>query len=125
MSLEADVKTALSAIVAIGGPAVARVYPNTLPQPYTLPAITYFRVDTVFEYAHNGDNGLIHPRFQISCWASTLLAALSLARTVQTTMDAWLVAGTRHALPVNQYDLTDPDTGVHQVAIDFIIWYTI
>jgi hypothetical protein len=125
MILEQAVHDALAPIVAIGGPSAPRVYPNSLPQPYVLPAITYFRVDTVFEYAHNGDNGIIHSRFQVSCWAATNAAALALARTVQTTMDSWLVAGTRHALPVNQYDLTDPDTGVHQVAIDFILWYTI
>jgi hypothetical protein len=125
MSLEEAVYDALAPIVAIGGPGAPRLYRNMLPQPYTLPAITYFRVDTVFEYAHNGDNGIIHPRFQVSCWAATNAAALSLAATVQTTMDAWFTAGTRHALPVNQYDLTDPDTGVHQVALDFILWYTI
>lgn len=125
MSLEDDVFDALAVIPAIGGPGSARLYRNTLPQPYTLPAITYHRVDTVFEYAHNGDNGLIHPRFQVSCWANTNAAALAIAKTVQTTMDSWLVTGSRHALPVNQYDLTDPDTGVYQVAIDFIIWYTV
>jgi hypothetical protein len=125
MSLEEAVYDALSPIVAIGGPGTPRLYRSSLPEGYVLPAITYHRVDTVFEYGHNGDNGLIHARFQVSCWATTNAAALAIARTVQTTFDAWLIAGTRHALPVNQYDVSDPDTGVYQVALDFIIWDTV
>ena len=127
MSLEEDVYDALAPIVAVGGPGAPRVYRNSLPQPYVLPAITYFRVDTVFEQAHNSDSDatdLIHPRFQISCWATMNAAALAIARTIRTTFKAWGVVGTKHAMPVNQYDLTDPDTGVHQIVIDFIIWST-
>jgi hypothetical protein len=104
-----------------------RVYRNSLPQPYVLPAITYFRVDTVPELSHGSDNDandLIHPRFQISCWATTNAAAVALAKTVRTTFKAWVVVGTKHAEWANQYDLTDPDTGVHQVIVDFIIWVT-
>ena len=120
MTLESSVKTALGTIVAIGGPANARISAGMLAQPQTLPALTFFRVDTVFEYAHNGDNDLIHPRFQISCWATTSAAAVSLARSVQTAMDAW--AG-GPALPAGQSDLSDPETGIHQVAMDFVLWW--
>lgn len=112
----------LAPIPTIGGPAAPRVYRGSLPQPYTLPALTFFRVDTVFEYAHNGDNDLIHPRFQISCWAATNAAAEALAKAVQTVFDAW-AQGT--ALPQGQTDLSDPETGVHQVAIDYILWWNV
>ena len=125
MSLSDAVFDVLATIVAVGGPAAPRVYRSRLPQPYTLPALTFFRVDTVFEYAHDGDSGLIHPRWQVSCWASTNKAAETLARSVQQAFDTWFIAGTRHALPVGQSDLTDPETGVHQVAIDFIIWWKV
>jgi hypothetical protein len=124
MSLETDVKNALSAIVAIGGPGAPRLYRNSLVQGYVLPAITYFRVDTVFEQSHDSDSDsldLIHPRFQISCWAATGAAADALARTVRTTFKAWATS-TRHAQPVNQMPVTDADTGVHQIVLDFIIW---
>ena len=122
MTLSDDLYTALAPIVAIGGPGAARIYRTHFKQSYTLPALTFFRVDTVFEYAHNGDNDLIHPRYQVSCWAATNDAADTLAATVKTTLDAWLTVGSRVALPVNQYDLTDPETGVHQIALDFVIW---
>jgi hypothetical protein len=120
VTLEASIKTALNPIVAIGGPAAARISVGMLAQPQTLPAVTFFRVDTVFEYAHDGDSELIHPRFQISCWATTSAAVVSLARSVQTAMDTF-AAG--KALPQDQRDLTDPDTGIHQVALDYIIWW--
>ena len=123
MTLSDDLYTALSPIVAIGGPGAPRIYRTHFKQHYTLPALTFFRVDTVFEYAHDGDADLIHPRYQVSCWAATNNAADTLAATVKTTLDAWLAIGSRVALPVNQYDLTDPETGVHQIALDFVIWF--
>lgn len=114
---------ALKTIATIGGPGAPRLYRNRLPQPYTLPAVTMTRVDTVFEYAHDGDSTLVHPRWQISCWAETNAAAELLAGTVQTTLDAWTHAQVASVLPQNKYDLTDPDTRVHQVALDVIIWW--
>ena len=127
MSLEEDVRAALTPIVAIGGPGAPRVYSTSLPQPYTLPAITFFRVDTPSEGSHDSDSDpldLIHPRFQISCWATTDAVALPIARTVRTIFKAWGISGTRHAQWVDQRPITDPDTGVHQTVIDFIIWVT-
>lgn len=124
MSSLADlVYDVLAPIVTVGGPGAPRVYRGRLPQPApTLPALTFFRVDTVFEYAHNGDNALIHPRFQISCWAETNAAAESLAREVQGKFNAWTL-GT--ALPQGQSDLTDQETGLHHVAIDFVLWWNV
>ena len=119
MSLSDALFDALQALV--GG----RCYRLRLPQPYTLPALTLTRVDTVFEYAHDGDAGLIHSRWQVSCWAATNKAAETLARNVQTALDSWMVAGTRHALPAGQNDMTDPETGIHQMVIDFIIWWKV
>ena len=118
MSLADDVYDVLDTVATVGD----RIYRRRLPQPYTLPALTFFRVDTVFEYAHDGDSALIHPRFQVSCWAATNAAAEALAREVQQAFDAW-AGGT--ALPVGQYDVTDPDTDVWQVVIDFVLWYNI
>ena len=122
MTLSDDVYDVLAPIVTIGGPAAPRVYRRSLPQPYTLPALTFYRVDTVFEYAHDGDSELIHPRYQVSCWATTQDAAEKLAREVQQKMDAWAGGA---ALPQDQNDLTDPETGVHQVVIDFVLWWKV
>lgn len=110
---------ALATITTVGG----RVYRGRLPQPYTLPALTYLRVDTVFEYAHDGDQELVHPRWQISCWAGTNAAAEALAVEVQGTLDGWTHTQVAAVLPQNKYDVTDPDTGVYQVALDVIIWW--
>ena len=118
MTLADDVYDVLVTVPTVAG----RVYRRRLPQPYTLPAQTFFRVNTVFEYAHDGDSTLIHPRFQVSCWAETNAAAESLARKVQQAMDGW-AGGV--ALPVGQYDITDPDTDMWQVPIDFILWYNV
>ena len=115
----------LSTITAIGGPTAPRVYRSRLPQPYQLPALTYHRVDTAFEYAHDGDQLVIHPRYQISCWANTNAEAEALARTAQTTLDGWTHTQLNAALPQGQYDVTDPETGVWQVVLDVIVWWKV
>lgn len=119
MTIESSIKTALSGIVTVGGPAAARVS-FKLASPMVLPAITYFRVDTGFEYAHDGDSGLIHPRYQISCWAATQVAAIALAREVQQALDVWSGGA---ALPQNQHDVSDPESKVFQTVLDYVLWW--
>ncbi len=126
MSLSDDLFDRLATIGTIGGPAAPRLYRRSLPQPFTLPAITFFRVDTVFEYAHDGDSELIHPRYQVSCWAATNAAANLLAREVQVLMDGWTAIHGGAALPVGQTDAeSDTEVAVPQAIIDYIIWYNI
>lgn len=122
MTLESSIKTALSPIVAIGGPAAPRISLHTLAKAVTLPAVTYFRVDTGFEYAHDGDSTLIHPRYQISCWAATPVAATALARSVQLALNAWAGGA---ALPQDQRSLSDPASGVFQEVLDYVFWWNV
>ena len=92
-------------------------------QPWTLPATTYQRIDTIPEYSHGGDSNLDHGRWQISCWADTHPAAEALAKQVRQAMAGWKVAYGQPAFCAGQYDIAQPETGVYQVACDFIIWW--
>jgi hypothetical protein len=55
-----------------------RVFPLTLPQGATLPAIVYQRVSPRSTSTHDGAGGVVSPRFQFKCWASTYAAACAL-----------------------------------------------
>ena len=124
MSVSDDLFDHLSTIALIGGPAAPRLYRHRLPAPIpTMPALTFFRVSSVFEYAHDGDNELVQARFQISCWATTNAGATALARAVQQRMDTWHATFGGSALPAGQYDLVEPDVDIYQAPIDYLIWY--
>lgn len=103
-----------------------RCYKYVLPQPYpyVLPAITFFRVDTPFITSHDGDSGLSHPRWQISCWASTGSGAEALVKQVRVAMKPWKASYGGGALPQDQRDMSDPETKVFQATIDYLIWWT-
>lgn len=117
MSLADSIYDQIQALTA------GRCYRLTLPQPWTLPAITYLRVDTLSEYSHDGDSDLDHPRWQISCWAESHPEAEELARQVRQAMQGWKAVYGLPAFCVGQHDLPQPETGVYQVAVDFVIWW--
>ncbi len=115
-----DHLTAAPGVAALIG---GRCYRFTLPQEPTLPALTYFRVDTVPEYSHDGDSNLDHPRFQVSCWAESQSVSEALARQVRLAMRGWRVAYGQPAFFAGQHDVSQPETGIYQVVCDYIIWW--
>jgi len=124
MSVSDDLFDHLATIALIGGPAAPRLYRRKLPAPIPdMPALTFFRITTGFEYAHDGDSTLIGPRYQVSCWAETGAGAETLARTVQQRMDTWHTIFGGAAIPIEQYDMIESETGMFHVPIDFRIWY--
>ncbi len=116
MTLTDELAAVLQAIVTVSN----RVYRRRLPEPFTLPAITFFRVSTGFVYDHDGDSTLQDAYFQVSCWADSHTAAEALAGEVKTALDAWS-GGV--VLPQNQIDMTDEDTGIWHVVYDVRVFW--
>jgi hypothetical protein len=103
---------------------VARVYPaGRLPQGVTLPALTYQRISTPPEYSHDGLSKLIHPRYQLDCWAETQLEAEALAASVITAMGKWHQVFGQPAQLMDQRDGLDSETGLYRQSLDFAVWY--
>ena len=79
MTLQADIKTALSA-VALQAVVGTRVYPLELPAQATYPAITYRVVDSVpLSSSHDGADATTKPRVQISIWSKVALQTEQIA----------------------------------------------
>lgn len=87
------------ALIAILGAAdtsmEGRFYPDTLPQPVTLPAGRYQRITTPRVRSLSGPSGLAMPRIQIDLYATTRLAVDALAAEVRAALDGFtgLAAG--------------------------------
>jgi len=96
-----------------------RCYPVKLPQEPTLPALTYQRVSDAPEYSHD-PGASYRPRMQITCWAGTYAGAEALATQVNLASEAWHAAMGGAAFVENVIDLSDPATGIYQVAVDTV-----
>lgn len=111
-----------------GTTAGERVYPLTLPQGVTLPAIAYFLVSNPFEHSHDGPSKLQHPRYQMDCWAGTYLEARILASELLGRIDGYKgmmgVSTVHAAFAEDERDNWDPDTGRHWVSVDVVVWNT-
>lgn len=105
-----------------------RVYPLQLPQPPTLPALSYSRVSSS---GQNGTSNRKESRWQIDCWASTHAGVTALAAAVKTAMEEWHdiseTPGVAWARVVNELeDFEDQPgvTGVYRIILDVILHTT-
>lgn len=110
-----------------GTDAAARIYPQSLPQNCTLPAIRYQQISEPGTHSHSGRSSLRHPRFQFDCFAGTYLAAKRLADQVINVLDGYTGGmGSRTCQAgflENARDNHDPELNRHWVSVDIEIWY--
>jgi hypothetical protein len=71
MTLEAAQHTYLMARPALAALIGTRLYPLTVPQDITQPAIAYQRISTVRNLAHDGPLTVVTARIQYTCMANT------------------------------------------------------
>ena len=70
MSVETELRGALTGNGAVAALVGTRVYPVVLPQNPTLPAIVYQELRTGTVVASDGDTGLREGRWQLSLWGA-------------------------------------------------------
>jgi hypothetical protein len=119
MSVETKLVTLLAGTVGVSNLVGARIYPATLPQNPTLPAITYMRVTSGPVYSITGYSGLDNPHMQIDCWASTYSAAKALRAAVLTAIDG---ATTLKGVLISDQDMYEDDVMIYRVSMDFSLW---
>lgn len=110
-----------------------RIYPQSLPQGVTCPAIRYLQVSDPPEHTHSGRSSLRHPRFQLDCFDEDAsghdgyLGAKMLADEVIAALDGYkgnLGNSTCYAgFQENARDNHDPETNRHWVSVDIEIWH--
>lgn len=122
--------TAQAAIAAIiGGGADARLYPaGGVPDDVDTPYMTYRKVSGPRDVHHGNRSNLATPRFQLSHWSESYLAAKQLARASIDALSGYRGAMggvTRVAAAIdNEIDLFVPEEKFHQVAVDVLLWHS-
>jgi len=114
----------LAAYVGVNVSAIA------IQQGAALPAVTITRIDTPRELTHDtmGAGGdLTHARFQIDVWSDTYAGANSICTAIRAALNGktgLLTAGVsiNSALVVDERPSYDPDTKVHRISCDYVIW---
>lgn len=121
-------KALYALLVAADTDAGTRVYPLSLPQNPTLPALTYQRVSTPRDLSHDGDQGYADARVQINCWAHRSPSNLgydqakTLADQVRVALNGQF--GTFGGVDVGRIQITgdrdewDPERSFDRVAVD-------
>ena len=129
MTIEEALYSYLKSYAGLSALVGARIYPLILPQPATLPAITYTKISRVGERVLSGPNpNTISARFQLSCWAYSYGTAKSVANQAKLALQDY--TGTMggaggvevlDANSVNEQDFYETDTGIYHVPIDILI----
>ena len=115
--IETDLYAHLSTYAALTALVSTRIYPLTLPQEPTLPALTYFRVSSAPSRNHDGAYGFALKRFQFDIYAITYLACLQVKAILVDAMGA--LGYTAHW--DNDQDINEPELGRYRLQIDFMI----
>jgi len=106
-----------------------RIYPLILPQPPTLPAVTYFKVSLVNRRVMASPSDVLKQvRVQFSCWANTYSETKSVAEQVKVALQdfAGQMGGGVQVLDgniINEQDLYEDDTGIYHVPVDVLIMH--
>lgn len=130
MHIEEAIYSYLSTYAGLTALTSTRIYPGALPQKCTLPAIVYSRISTPRVHTMGNDPGLASPKFQFDIWAETLLSALGVkAQLKKALQDYSGTMGGAGGVTVQAILLDDerqdyePETKLHNIQMDFIIWH--
>jgi len=126
MSIDSSLYTRLSTYAGLIALTSTRIYPPPVPQNPTYPLVTYQEIDRVPVKVMGTNAGVVHIRYQIDSWASTLAAAKAVAAQIALALDNY--AGTSDSvvikncfLDMGQSSPYDDEEGVHRYIQDFII----
>jgi len=97
-----------------------RCWHDGLPAKPTLPASVVQRISTAADQTHDGA-AFDKVRYQVTAWAETKAACMTLAATIRTALDRNMTA-VELSLFENKVSLKDPETGLFYMPQDFFVW---
>lgn len=107
MNVEQQIKSVLAAdgtvAALVTADSIARIYPVSMPQDVTMPAVCFQRVSTVPVNDLGGTQDHDWVRVQVDSWASTYSGAKALAAAVRTAMRTTPVYG-QLLMELDDYD---------------------
>lgn len=114
------VETAIAPVLEALAPGA--VFPDVAPELAPLPRIVYQQVGgQATSYQEDTPPDRENARLQIACWATTRIAASTLAQQVE---DAMRQAATLQARPIGaRSSVFEEDTGLYGSRQDYSVWY--
>lgn len=109
-----------------------RVYPQTIPQNTTYPAIRYNQISGIRDHTLTDTVEMVHARFQIDCYGTSYSNARTLADAVRSALDNYYGGVGSVAIQcihlIDEGDSFDEVVGVDQLkrygkTQDYTIWY--
>ena len=129
MNVSESVYARLAADAGVTALVGTRIYPVSLPQTPTLPAITYMMTSEPTEHLMSETSSTIkRAMFRIMCWDTSWSSVNAMAAVVSTSLDAFagLLGGATGqrcwVTQVNQVDLADDLTSWKRRILDFELW---
>jgi hypothetical protein len=123
MTPEAAVRACLVANAEVAALVASRIYALKLPQPPTLPAVTYQRISAQRDHTLSGPSGLVRSRVQIDAWGRTYSEAKSVADAVRRALAHFEDATVQAALITSDRDLFEDEVNTYRISSDWIIWF--
>ena len=116
-------QTGLTALVG------RRIYPATLPQDCTLPAVSYEVTNDSPVHTMSADSANPRkPLITYNVWAASYSSGKAVAEQLRTALmdksGTLTVRVLQRIFWENEYDLYEDDTETHHIVLDFIVWYT-
>lgn len=126
--IEYAVRSILADNAGVAALVANRIYYVTAPQKVTAPYLVISKVSGARQpYAHGATINFTSPRFQVSIFATTYLAAKQIAQAVQAVLGDYKGTSESTAIEAtfydNEVDYYDEDIGFYSVAMDFLVWY--
>lgn len=120
-TVDGAIRSILLNNAAVTGLVGDRVYVLELPDICTFPALSVHKITDPYSRIKGS------PRVQVSAWGEDLLITKQISKAVETALDGY--AGTQgniqiiQIVPLDSNDLAPDNTGLFQIAYDFLVIY--
>lgn len=116
----------LTALIA--APPDMRLSPANAPQNVDAPYVVYQQISGPRIHAMGADPGVVNPRMQFTVWGRTNTEAKTVGLQIMACFSRWrgvvLGVDVMDSFLENDVDLgLDPESRLHQRAIDFLMWH--
>lgn len=118
---EQEMRLVLLAQPALSALIGERLYPLTLPQGATMPAMTYAVISGNTPGTHSGP-GLSRRRYQFDCWGTTYSSADAVATALSDAVSSKRGVIGQASLLDNEVDQYDPETKRYRRIVDVMVY---
>ncbi len=117
--IETDIRAQVVVLSLLSG---SKVGLSTLPEGTALPYVILTKVSAPRASTHEGPDGTVVARFQVSAFGETYQQAKQLAALIYP-LQTYSTATIRKIVLSNENDLYESDTKIHHVALDFMVYH--